>query len=75
MRVFELCGDEWITAGMNGDRIAIAGPSIEAAMNALGIKEEQERLKVYSRVKMASRAIVQEIIKERAKKEARGESE
>jgi hypothetical protein len=67
MAVFDRCGDEWITAGMEGIRIAIPGPSIETAMNITGITGADEREKVFDQVKMISRVIASELMKEREK--------
>ena len=67
MEVFDRCGDEWITAGMDGTRIALAGSSIEAAMNVSGIVDQRERTRTYDRVKTISRVIVGEFIKEKLK--------
>jgi len=66
--VWGRCGDEWITAGMDGIRIAIPSQSIEAAMNITGLWDKRERQEVYDRVKRISRVIVAEINKERAKR-------
>jgi len=68
MQVFERCGDEWMTAGMEGDLMAIPGTSIESALNVSGIIDQRERAIVFDQVKMISRAIVREAEKEKAKK-------
>jgi hypothetical protein len=67
MEVLDRCGDEWITAGMEGIQIAISGPSIETAMNISGIFDQMERTRIFDQVKMASRKIAIELIKERNK--------
>jgi hypothetical protein len=54
-------------AGMDGTQVAISGPSIEAAMNEIGIFDQRERAKVFDQVKMISRHIARELIKEREK--------
>lgn len=64
IQVFDRCGDEWITEGMEGTRIAISGPSIEAAMNVTGIFDQHERARVFDQVKTISRAVAKELIKE-----------
>ncbi len=46
---------------MNGELIGLPGPSIEAAMNVVGISDQKERLAIFNRVKMVSRSIVKEI--------------
>jgi hypothetical protein len=65
MEVWDRCGDEWITAGANGIKIAISGPSIEAAMNVTGIRGEQARAGMFDKIKMVSRAVAGELFQER----------
>ena len=67
MEVFSRCNDEWITAGMDGIRIALSGPSIETAMNILGILDQPERMNIFDKIKIISRVIVKELIQERIK--------
>lgn len=73
MQVWGRCGDEWITAGMDGTMIAISSPSVESVMNLMGISDPQQRLMIYDRVKMISRVIAGELWKEKnMRKETRG---
>lgn len=71
LMVYDRCGDEWITAGMDGVILALPSTSIESAMNITGILEPLERQRVYDKVKMISRAIVRESRIEREKARAK----
>lgn len=74
MKVYDYCGDEWITSGMNGEIIALPSSSIESVMNIIGITGLEKRQKVYDQVKMISRAIVKESRIEREKIRAEREA-
>ena len=67
IQVWERCGDEWITAGMDGTRIAISGPSIETALNITQIFETRDRAVIFDQIKTISRTIAKELIKESEK--------
>jgi hypothetical protein len=69
MEVYDRCGDEWITAGMDGLKLTISGPSIESAMNVTGITGQNERAETYDKVKLISRNVAQELAKEREKQQ------
>ena len=71
LSVFDRCGDEWMT-GAEGTLLAIGGPSIEAAMNATGIDDPEDRREIYDQVKLMSRVICREVAQERAKELKRG---
>lgn len=57
IEVFSRCGDEWITAGESGMRIAISGPSIESSMNVTGISKPRDRQTIFDQIKLISRAV------------------
>jgi hypothetical protein len=66
--VWDRCGDEWITAGYDGAPIAIAGPSIEAALNISGVTDPDERAYLFDQVKTISRVVVSELAQDRERK-------
>lgn len=74
LTVYDRCGDEWMTAGMDGVLMSIAGPSIESAMNVTGIFDQQERARVYDQVKLISRAVARASRLEREKARAKEQS-
>ena len=65
--LWDRCGDEWMT-GAEGSLVAIAGPSIESAMNVGGIDDPEDRREIYDAVKVMSRVIAREVGKERARR-------
>ena len=67
MEVFSRCGDEWITAGEIGMKIAISGPSIESAMNVTGVSKPRDRQVIFDQVKLISRAVAKAIHEETMK--------
>jgi len=67
-KVFNRCSDEWLTAGMDGARLAIPGPSIESAMNATKIFDQDRRTEVYDAVKIMSRAAANAMAEERERR-------
>jgi hypothetical protein len=69
VEVYGRCSDEWLTAGMSGVRLAISGPSIEAALNASQICDLDDRSIIFDQVKTISRVIVAELNAEAAKKQ------
>jgi hypothetical protein len=62
-----------MTAGSDGSRIAISGPSIEAAMTVSGIDGKRERAVMFDKVKLISRVIVGEWQKEQGKMRSKGD--
>ena len=71
LRVYDRCGDEWITAGMDGVLMSIPGTSIESAMNVTGIFDQRERARVFDQVKLISRAVAKASRIEREKARAK----
>jgi len=65
LEIFNLCGDEWIRAGMDGMIVALPSSSVESVMNILEITGKKRRMQIFNQVKMVSRAIVKEKAKER----------
>jgi hypothetical protein len=66
--VYDRCGDEWMTGGMDGALIAIPGPSIESALNISMIVDPEERQILFDQVKTIARTIAGEIAEDRAKR-------
>ena len=56
-----------MTGGMESSPTAISGPAIETALNITGVHDEQERRKIFDRVKRLGREISKEISAERNK--------
>lgn len=67
MEVWSRCGDEWITVGESGMKIAISGPSIESSLNITKIFDADSRQIIFDQIKLISRAVAKASNEERMK--------
>lgn len=68
MDVFDRCGDDWIFSG--NTRVTIPAPSIETAMNIVGISDHRDRVVIFDRVKMIGRVLAGKMAEEAERQRA-----